>query len=204
MGNPDCLPWPFIPEKAKDFLRDIGCIDSNGDGILEFMGQPLKFDMIIEAEGQGLTDLQGPALAIKDYLNELGIKIEIIHMDSQTILNRVFKNKQFDMVISSWAFDELNDVSSLFQTNGENNFVSYSNPEVDKYFKIISQAQNSELIRLSNFEIHNRIQVDCPYTFLWTLDKYAAINKKVRGTDNIHPFKFFSFIRQWYIPKEYQ
>ena len=165
---------------------------------------PLEFSLIIEAEGQSQTDVEGAALAIKEYLSEIGIKVNIKHMDSQSINSIVFKNKKFDMIISSWVFDQLNDVSSLFQSKGANNYISYKNKKVDKYLDVISRVDDKEKIRLANFALHKILQVDCPYAFLWTLDKYAAIHKKIGGSDDIHPFKFFTFIRNWYIPKDYQ
>jgi hypothetical protein len=44
---------------------------------------------------------------------------------------------------------------------------------------------------------------DTPYVFLWTLTNYAAYNKKIRHVA-IHPYKFFSYADEWYIPESEQ
>lgn len=199
--NPDIHPWPFKPDLAKELLMDINCTDLNGDGILELNNQPLEFTLIIEKEGKNVEEV---AQAIKDYLKDIGIRINIKHMDSQAILSTVFRNKNFDMIISGWVFDAANDVSSLFRTDGYNNFISYSNSDVDKLIDFISNTTDSERRRLANYKLHEILALECPYTFLWTLHKYAAIHKKVRGTEKIHPFKFFTFITDWYIPRTEQ
>jgi peptide/nickel transport system substrate-binding protein len=203
-NNPEINIYPYRPDLAIGYLGKIGCRDSDGDGILELNGQPLEFVLFIEAETQIHSSIQGVAESIEDYLGEIGIKITVKNLESHAFTDRVKIKRDYDMVISGWIFDEQNNISSLFRTNGENNFISYSNPEVDKYIDYVNSEFDEEKKRLVNYKLHEILQLDSPYCFLWTLDKYAALHKKIRGTEYIHPFKFFSFIGYWYIPRELQ
>jgi len=160
--------------------------------------------MIIEAEDQGQTDIKGAAEAIKDYLLGVGIKINIKYMDPQSVKSIIYKNKEFDMFLSAWEFDQLNNVRSLFHSEGTYNYISFKKPEVDKYFNFISTTKDDERKRAAHYELHKIFQMECPYVFLWTLERYAAIKKEVGGSEHIHPYRFFTYIRKWYIPKDYQ
>ena len=42
-----------------------------------------------------------------------------------------------------------------------------------------------------------------PYACLWTLTNYSAYHRKVRRVQ-IHPYKFFSFADEWFIPASEQ
>jgi len=47
--------------------------------------------------------------------------------------------------------------------------------------------------------LHEILAEEVPYTYLWTLTNYAAYNRKLRRVE-IHPTRFFTYIRDWYIP----
>ncbi len=201
-GNPlidPALP-PFKPDLAVQLLKKTGCEDKNRDGILELNGKPLEFTLIVRVEDNDTP----AALAIQDYLKQLGIRITIKHLDTETIKAVVFREKKFDMILAGWVFDEENDVSSLFHSQGYNNFIFFADAKVDKYIEAISRVNDPDQRRLLNHKLHELLFNELPYTFLWTLDKYAVIHKKVNGVEEIHPFYFFKFIKNWYIPIEYQ
>jgi hypothetical protein len=108
------------------------------------------------------------------------------------------------MVIAGGAFDDSADISTLFHS-GEtaawrNNFVGYSNPEVDALIVEAKTTLDREKQRTINQRLHSLLAEEQPYTFLWTLTNYAAAHRKVRHVD-LHPFKFFTFADTWYIPK---
>ncbi len=205
-NNPEVKPdmQTYAPNLAKQLLDRANCLDSNGDGVRDYNGKALIFDLIIQTDDQRTTLLERAAVAIQDYWNDLGIKVNIKHMDSQAAQAAVFQNKNFDMIMAGWTFDAANDVSSLFHTNGYNNFISYSNPRVDSLINSIKNTNDPEQKRLLNHKLHRLLFDELPYTFLWTLDKYAAIKKKVYGTEDIHPFTFFKYIENWYIPIDYR
>ncbi len=196
--DPD-LP-PFRPQVALDLLKKIGCTDRDGNGVLEYNGQPLQFTMIVRVEDNDTP----AALAIQDYLKQIGIKIYIKHMRTETIKREVFQNKKFDMLLAGWVFDEGCNITSLFHSKGHNNFISFTNEKIDKYIEAIGRVKDPEKKRLLNYKLHELIFKELPYTFLWSLEKYIAIHKRVHGVKALHPFKLFPYIKQWYIPLDYQ
>lgn len=205
-NNPEIRPdlQTFRPELSLRLLDEAGCLDTDGDNIREYQGQPLSFELIIQTDGAKTTLQERAALAIQDYLRDIGIQIKIVHADEQKVNNQVFRGKEFDMIMAGWSFDIANDISSLFRSGAYNNFIGFSHPQVDKLLDAISREKNPLEIKSLHFQLHRLLFDELPYTFLWTLDKYAVIKKKVEGTENIDPFDFFKFVDGWYIPIDYR
>lgn len=207
--NRDITGYPYNVEEARGFLEKAGCQDSDGDGILELplRGEryPLDFELSLEATGQNNSSVESVAEALVEYMSKIGIRLRIRHLDAAGLRAKVFSPPyEFDMVIHAWTFNEANDVSTLFSTGGFNNFVGFADPEIDKYFTAVRNTDDPEARRLLNFEIHNQLMKKCPYTFLWSLEAHAAFHKKIQGTQDIHPFRFFTYARNWWIPFEEQ
>jgi ABC-type transport system substrate-binding protein len=57
--------------------------------------------------------------------------------------------------------------------------------------------------RTINRKLHAILAEEQPYTFLWTLTNYSAYHRKLRRVQ-IHPYKFFSFADEWFIPASEQ
>jgi peptide/nickel transport system substrate-binding protein len=105
------------------------------------------------------------------------------------------------------VFDDSADISSLFHSGEigpwKNNFISYSNPEVDSLINESKLTLDHEKRRTINRKLHAILADETPYTFLWTLTNYAAYHSKVRHVA-IHPYKFFSFADEWFMAEKDQ
>jgi peptide/nickel transport system substrate-binding protein len=105
------------------------------------------------------------------------------------------------------VFDDSADISSLFHSAEigpwRNNFGGYCNPDVDSLIVESKLTLDHEKRRTIYRKLHALLAEECPYTFLWTLTNYAGYHKKLRRVA-IHPYKFFSFADQWYLPVEDQ
>ena len=119
----------------------------------------------------------------------------------------MFAENNFDIIFASWVFDDSADISSLFHSGEigqwKNNFGGYSNPDVDALIAESKLTLDFEKRRTINQKLHSIIADENPYTFLWTLTNYAGVQKKVRKVE-IHPYKFFSFADEWFIPEAEQ
>jgi peptide/nickel transport system substrate-binding protein len=169
-------------------------------------GKPLTFTLKIPIEKENET-VKRVVLAFQNYLKLVGIKVNLEFREWQAWKQDVFVDHDFDMVIAGWAFDDSADISTLFHS-GEmaawrNNFVGYSNPEVDALIVEAKTTLDREKQRTINQRLHALLAEEQPYTFLWTLTNYAAAHRKLRHVD-LHPFKFFTFADTWYIPKREQ
>lgn len=200
--NLEIQPLPFDSEKARALLKEAG-FEPGPDGVMQKAGQRLSFSLKVPIEKESEA-VKRVVLAFKNYLKNIGADIRVEFKEWQAWKEDVFLEHDFDIVFASWVFDDSADISSLFHSGEigpwKNNFIGYSNPEVDGLINESKLTLDHEKRRTINRKLHAIIAEENPYTFLWTLTNYAAYHKKVRRVA-IHPYKFFSFADEWFIPE---
>jgi peptide/nickel transport system substrate-binding protein len=200
--NLDVAPLPYDPDKARALLEEAGCVQG-ADGVMEKDGQQLVFTLKVPIAKESEA-VKRVVLAFKNYLSKIGVDIEAEFQEWLAWKEDIFLNHQFDIVYASWVFDDSADISSLFHSAEvgpwKNNFGAFSNPEVDSLIVESKLTLDHEKRRTINRKLHELIAEENPYTFLWTLTNYAGYNKKLRRVA-IHPYKFFSYADEWYIPE---
>ena len=203
--NLDVQPLDFDPEKAIELLNEAGFVKGD-DGIMVKDGQKLSLTLKVPIAKESEA-VKRVVLAFKNYLNKVGVDIEGEFKEWLSWKEDVFLNHDFDIIFASWVFDDSADISSLFHSAEigpwKNNFGAYSNPEIDSLIVESKLTLDHEKRRTINRKLHAIIADESPYTFLWTLTNYAAFNKKLRRVA-IHPYKFFSFADDWFIPTSEQ
>jgi len=203
--NLDVQPSPYSPQKAIQLLNEAGFVQGS-DGIMQKGGEKLSFTLKVPIEKESEA-VKRVVLAFKNYLKKIGIEITPEFREWLSWKEDVFLKHDFDIVYASWVFDDSADISSLFHSAEigpwRNNFGSYSNPDVDSLIVESKLTLDHEKRRTIYRKLHALLAEECPYTFLWTLTNYAGYHKKLRRVA-IHPYKFFSFADQWYLPVEDQ
>ena len=203
--NLDVQPLDFNPQKAIELLNEAGFVKGD-DGIMVKDGRKLSLTLKVPIAKESEA-VKRVVLAFKNYLNKIGVDIEGEFKEWLSWKEDVFLNHDFDIIFASWVFDDSADISSLFHSAEigpwKNNFGAYSNPEIDSLIVESKLTLDHEKRRTINRKLHAIIADESPYTFLWTLTNYAAFNKKLRHVA-IHPYKFFSFADDWFIPTSEQ
>jgi peptide/nickel transport system substrate-binding protein len=85
--------YEYDPTKANELLDKANITDSNGDGIREFKGKQLKFELLTT------EDRVDDAEMIKAYLGTIGIGLEIKSLDSKS-LDALIKEGKFTLAIN--------------------------------------------------------------------------------------------------------
>jgi peptide/nickel transport system substrate-binding protein len=203
--NLDVKPLSFNPERARALLAEAG-FKPGADGIMEKGGKKLALSLKVPIEKESEA-VKRVVLAFQNYLKGVGIGITVEFKEWQAWKEDVFLEHNFDIMFASWVFDDSADISSLFHSAEigawKNNFGGYSNPEVDGLIVESKLTLDHEKRRTINRKLHATLAEEQPYAFLWTLTNYSAYHKKVRRVQ-IHPYKFFSFADEWFIPASEQ
>ncbi len=203
--NLDIQPMPYDPQQAIALLKAAG-FDRGADGIMAKDGQKLSLTLKVPIAKESEA-IKRVVLAFKNYLSKIGIDIQGEFLEWLAWKEDIFLHHDYDLMFASWVFDDSADISSLFHSaeigKWKNNFGAYTNPEVDSLIVESKLTLDHEKRRTINRKLHAIIAEETPYVFLWTLTNYAAYNKKVRHV-GIHPYKFFSYADEWYIPKSEQ
>ena len=199
--NLDVQPLPFDPQKAIALLREAG-FNPGPDGVVQKDGKKLTLSLKVPIEKESEA-VKRVVLAFQNYLKNIGAAVKVEFKEWQAWKESVFLEHDFDIVFASWVFDDSADISSLFHSaeigSWKNNFGAYSNPEVDGLIVESKLTLDHEKRRTINRKLHAILSDEAPYTFLWTLTNYSGHHKKLRRVA-IHPYKFFSFADEWFIP----
>ena len=203
--NLDVDPLPYDPGKAQQLLAEAG-LTRGDNGIMEKDGKPLVLTLKVPIAKESEA-VKRVILAFRNYLSKIGVEINAEFQEWLAWKEDIFLNHDFDIMFASWVFDDSADISSLFHSAEvgpwKNNFGAFSNPVVDSLIVESKLTLDHEKRRTINRKLHEIIADENPYTFLWTITNYAAYNKKLRRVA-IHPYKFFSFADDWYIPESEQ
>lgn len=125
--------WKYgdIADAAK-LLDEAGIKDTNGDGIREYNGKPLKLKFVTCA---GCSDWLQAGELIANQLKALGIEVEIEKGDWTNFFMKSLKSGDFDLALH-WsgtfqptAYAVFN---ALMSKNGASNYGKYENQQVDK------------------------------------------------------------------------
>jgi len=203
--NLDVQPLPFDPQRAIALLNEAG-FTPGPDGVMQKDGKTLSLSLKVPIEKESEA-VKRVVLAFQNYLKNVGVAVRVEFKEWQAWKADVFLEHNFDIILASWVFDDSADISSLFHSaeigDWKNNFGGYSNPEVDGLIVESKLTLDHEKRRTINRKLHALLADEAPYTFLWTLTNYSAYHKKVRRVA-IHPYKFFSFADEWFVPESEQ
>ncbi len=204
----DLNPYNYDKTKAEDLLKQAG-FAKGGDGIYAKDGKPLAIT-IVTNQGNKLREafLQ---VAVEQY-KQIGVKINPKVEAFESLVPKLTGGSpEIEAVIIGWtnivepdSFTVWHSSNVASPTKAGNNFVGYSNPEVDK---LIEQGRNgpdcSQAARQKVYQQFNKIiNEDQPYMFGYAPKNLLVVDARVQGVDP-GPFDFQGTwnIDKWWIKK---
>ncbi|HET8656568.1 MAG TPA: ABC transporter substrate-binding protein, partial [Longimicrobiaceae bacterium] len=98
--DPNVRPIPYDPAGAKQLLARAGWTDSDGDGILDRNGQPLRIQIDFISGNQTYQDV---LVAIQAMLKQIGVDIVPRAYESTAWVDRL-RNRQFEGSMWGWGW----------------------------------------------------------------------------------------------------
>jgi peptide/nickel transport system substrate-binding protein len=145
---------------------------------------------------QSVESSQEVVINLQSQLEAGGVKVEVEFLDEAAWKARIWRERNFDVILSQWSFDRNEDVYEQLHSNGSRNFGSYTNLSVDELLDLARTTTDPYEKKAALRKVHELAHDDAPMVFLWTLDSYAALSTKVSNVV-IHPFYFFTYVREW-------
>jgi peptide/nickel transport system substrate-binding protein len=205
--NPDVPVIQFNPEEAKRELNELGWKDSDGDGILDKNGKPLRLELFFVGGNMASNPF---AQLYQSDLKKIGVDLKITAYDPSAFLERVL-NGNYQSAYLSWDLDPDPDPfalyhSSQFPPHGQN-FVFYSNPAADALMdQGRSELNHSKRVAIYR-QFHALLADDQPYTWTIQVSNKAALNKRVHNVRESKGWGLFLWYPgelDWWIPKSQQ
>lgn len=207
LGRGDILSGPFTEsspfynfevelreqdiEQANKMLDDAGYAKK---GRYRKKGKTkLEFKFVLDKE---LASNQELFLGIQAQLRKVGIKVTPQYVDHARYRDQVFVRKKFDMTLNVWSFEEVEDVYPLFHSDGVMNFIGFSSEKVDSLLDAAKATRDYKKYKEIMKELHQVVNQELPYFFLWSLDIYSGISKRVKNVF-IQPYYYFTSFEEW-------
>ena len=207
LGRGDILSGPFTEsspfynfqveprqpdvDRARQVLADAGYKESGG--VMKKGRNKLDFQFVMDKE---LASNQALFLGIQAQLKKVGIVVRPQYVDHARYREQVFTRRKFDLTLNVWSFEEVEDVYPLFHSEGVMNFIGYSNVEVDTLLATAKATRDYKKYKEYMKQLHAVLNKDLPYFFLWSLDVYSGVSKKVKNVF-IQPYYYFTSFHEW-------
>ena len=210
IGTGEVITGPFVPSSPfynhdvqmtrPDATQSASLLQQAGYTLVgrQWMNgtEPLKVRI---AAPDNLETAQDVLINVQSMLQSYGIAVEPVFLGPADWRQKIWKDRDFDLVLSQWSFDRNEDIYEQFHSKGTRNFVGYANPNVDRLLDEARKGADPQKKKAILREVHATIAKDEPMVFLWTLDSYSALSTKVKNVV-IHPFYFFTWAEEWSIP----
>jgi peptide/nickel transport system substrate-binding protein len=187
---------PYDPGLASELLARAGWQKSNDDGLLKREGKTFTFDLLYPA---GNTIRQQLALLIQSDLARLGVRVRPLQAEFTSLIART-DSGDFDAVLWAWEeptkIDLTGEWSTPTETQGSNNFMGYSNPEVDRLIAAAREEPDYTKAKPILERIQQLIVEDQPATFLYEADMLIGVSRKLRGAEMNGASIFFN-VDEW-------
>ncbi len=200
--NDSARAYGYDIMKAAMLLREAGWSDVDGSGTLTKDGKELK---IVIVTNQGSQVREDAATVIQSQWAKLGIKTEIQVVAWSAFLDQFVDKKNFQAVILGWTVPADPDIFAVWHSSsageGGLNFVSFSNPDVDRLIEEGRREFDPEKRKLIYRQAHSIIAEEAPYTFLFVPYALPAVNRRVKGIEPAPAGIGYNLI-DWYVPEK--
>lgn len=202
--NSKIKDYEYNPEKSKELIASLGWEYLARDGYFYKNGRRLEFNLLSN-QGNKMRSLS--AEIIQAHLKKIGIKVNIRIIEWSSFVNQFINKKNFDAVILGWGLGRDPDQYSIWHSGqskeGGYNFISYSNPEVDR----LLEEGRREFDRSKRLKIYHRVHElifdDVPYVFLYYPEALTVVHKRFNGPEAA-PLGIGWNFHKWWSPKNEQ
>ena len=187
---------------ARRMLDSLGWKDTNGDGVRDKHGVPLRFSVMVPASSRAR---QNVAVLLQEQLKRSGIDLQVDQLDVNTMIARLGK-RDFDAVLNAWHPDP--NASSIRQSwGGESarspngsNYGGYDSPAFDAYVDSAVTARTADAP--AYFRKAYQVFVDdAPAVMLYEPRLVAGASKRIKLVE-MRPDAWWAGLADWSIPAD--
>ena len=188
-------PWPYDPRRARALLAEAGWADDDGDGIVERDGEPLRFELVTNAENDLRRDI---VVMIQDQLKRIGADVEPRIMEFNAMFGPL-REGDFDAAVLAMSMDTSLNTDYYFHSRGIDtgyNWGGYSNPELDELIDAIEAAATPADAKPLFDRMQEIMHQDQPLTFLYEGLRLCGVRNELQDFEP-NAINSFANIRRW-------
>lgn len=176
---PELHPLPYDPAEARRLLAAHGFADTNGDGVLERNGKPLRLEI---STNSGVQVRHDALVLIQEQLARVGIAVDPVFRDPGAEMAK--RNAHdFTGTLTAWGIDTGLDLRYAFDGRDPDgtNWGGYRNAEVDRLLDAIDAEPDRLAARPLFARVQQLIATDQPMTFLWEPQAIVGMDTRITG-----------------------
>ncbi len=178
--DPNIKHWPYDPARALKLLQEAGYHLQNGV-LLAPDGQPFSFKLSYPSSGELGKRI---VLFIKDMYAKAGIQVIPDPVLWALLLQRL-DQRNFEAVTLGWSGEIETDPYQIFDSASipapGSNFISYSNPQLDRLIEAGRSTINVPERMAIWHQVAQVLHQDQPYTFLLTRKDLTWVDKRFQN-----------------------
>ncbi len=193
------VPYNYDTNVAKTLLKNDGWTDENEDGILEKYsgGFETKLEITILVNEESTTRSQ-IADILQQELSLLGFSVTIDKVPFAEYEAK-FKSQNYDLVVGSWNMSKMLNLSQIFHSAGDLNYIGYVDITSDILLENAYNAVGEGNTLLAYSRLQQHIAEELPYLTVAYKNQKMYMTKNVRGTIEPTVENPFASITQWRI-----
>jgi len=200
----DVKPIPYDPDKARSLLAEAGWKDTDGDGVVDKDGKPLRFKVEYNT---GNPRRAKAVIFIQDQLKKVGVRIDPTEIESNTFFENM-RQRNFEAALGGWSAALFLDMTGMWACESETekhqfNFTGYCDPETDRLMDAALKEVDPLKAGALWKQVQARIYEAQPYTFLYWREDVDAVHGKVRNVQSNILSPTYN-LHEWWIPKALQ
>lgn len=175
---------PYDLEGAKRLLDSLGWRDTNGDGVREKNGRPLRFTLI--APSSSTTRIRLSVL-LQEAFKQVGARVDLEQMEFNTFIERQ-SSRRFDAAMGAWHLDP--SPASMRQTwgtagiaPGGSNYGAYASSVFDAHVDSAVAQSDPDRAKAYYRRAYETIIADAPAIWLYEPKNAAGLHQRIRPVD---------------------
>ena len=192
----DLAPIGYDLEKAKQFLKEAGWKDQDGDGILEKDGIPFRFTLMFST---GIQFYEQLTPILRSNFLRAGIELDLRRLEAVTLFKKM-QEHDFDAIMAGWGRgaggEDLYQIWHSSQSEEGSNYISYANPEVDRLLEEGRREFNEAKRQTMYKKVHRILYDEQPYLFMFARPDLVARHLRFK---NVKEYPVGLDMREWIV-----
>jgi len=193
--------WPYDPDLAKQYLKEAGWEDADGDGILDKAGQPFRFEML---SNSGNKRREQSLTVIQEQLANIGVAMQPRMVEPSLLFGRLLPTRNFDAVLIGWNASSNLELAPIFHSSNFFTpfcFTSFYSTDFDQWEMAARSLLDESKAQLMWDKVASLLSTELPYTWLYYRDDASALNNRFKGAIFDKRGAYIN-LEDWWIPLE--
>lgn len=171
-------PLAYDPDSARAALEAAGWRDTDGDGIREKDGRPLRFTLLTNSGNQRRADV---SQLLQRQWREVGADARLAQRELGTFA-QAQADRSYEALLGSWGVGLSPDIAGSWLPGAAFNIVGYDDPETSRLIEEARAQPTAALATPLWKAAAERIVAAQPYTFLYYYDIVVGVDRRLKGT----------------------